>query len=453
MNEMINTTSLKNRSNISIWLFVISIWIFILEYGLYIITDSTLDKVIKVSAFIYMAYFLGYRLQGMLRSELLLIIIFYTLLLSALISVMFSANLPGISHWLKLLFMSSILPILIFSYSHLREKKERLLSVYIFISVLFSIQAIVAFLGVHRGVFDKTNKIVIARYNHMLEVDFGLWGYGNAIQTPFENVHVLRAQGWFLEPSLLASFLLLPLFLCAGQFLRDKKIRYLFLTGIIFIAFLLAQSLAGYLAFIIGAIIVVFSKFFHKKLRKVSFLKYSYIIVMFGVFLATALSILNVGHMANESFRNNYNTEKQTLASTLFRRDPKGPSGNLIRESHKLGKYISVIASNPLGIGFSLNSITSDLSTGNAFLFWALAGGIPAILLIFIFFIYIFIVFCHPLLISNDITLRCLGASFIGLAVHNLSYGNWMAPYFLLHLALVVMYAREQKNNSLRKGR
>jgi hypothetical protein len=87
------------------------------------------------------------------------------------------------------------------------------------------------------------------------------------------------------------------------------------------------------------------------------------------------------------------------------------------------------------------------LRSGNAFLFWFSAGGVPAVLAIIMMFAYIFLVFCHPLLISQNAVFNAVGASFIGHAIHNLSYGNWIAPYFLIHLAIVVMSAKKAKLN------
>ena len=125
-------------------------------------------------------------------------------------------------------------------------------------------------------------------------------------------------------------------------------------------------------------------------------------------------------------------------------RDKDGPSGNLIREVYKSDNYIDVLKDSPLGVGFG-EAKSSELRSGNAFLFWFSAGGIPAVLAIIMMFGYIFLVFCHPLLISENAVFNAVGASFIGHAIQNLSYGNWIEPYFLIHLAIVVMSAKKAK--------
>jgi hypothetical protein len=75
-------------------------------------------------------------------------------------------------------------------------------------------------------------------------------------------------------------------------------------------------------------------------------------------------------------------------------------------------------------------------------LFWAITGGVPALLMLCALFAHIFLAFCHPLLVSDNVLHRCLAASLIGHAVHNLSFGNWTAPFFLVHLAIVCIAAR-----------
>ena len=448
MNATSRVISSKKKTNIRVWVFIFAVWMFALEYALYVVTDDLSDKLIKVCAFVFVILLARYRRKSMTRSEKVLILLFYLLFLSALLPSLLTGDWVGVVQWLKLVFMSMILPILILCYHLLREREGLLVSTYITMAVIFSIQAAVAFFGVYWGVFDKSNIVEIGRYSNMPEVSFGLWGYGNAIQTPIEGVSVLRSQGWFLEPSLLASFLLLPAFVSAGRFWQYREKIYLFSAIIIFFALLTTVSLAGYIAVIAGVIFLSLSKPFYYWLRKISLIKYSYPILILGVFLMAASFLLYLGHAANEVDANEV-TDEQAVVAKMYRRDPEGPSGHLMREGYKMDEYISSIVSNPLGIGFSATASSSEIQSGNAFIFWAVSGGIPAMVLVAVFFVHIFFAFCHPLLIYGNIISRCLAASFIGHAVHNLSYGNWLAPYFLIHLALVVMYAKNCKINRL----
>lgn len=443
-----NAVSTVNSTKIRVWFFTFAVWIFTLEYALYVVTDDLLDKLIKVCAFVCIVFFARYRRNSMTRSEGVLILLFCLLFLSTLIPSLLTGDWVGVGQWLKLVFMSMLLPILILCYHLLREREGLLVSTYITVAVIFSIQAAVAFFGVYWGVFDKSNIVEIGRYADMPEVSFGLWGYGNAIQNPVGDVMILRSQGWFLEPSLLASFLLLPAFVSAGRFWQYRTKIYLFSAIIIFFVLLTTVSLAGYIAVTVGGIFLFFSKPFYHWLRKISFIKYTYLILILGGGVIVASSMVYAGHLANEAYSNAQSDERGVI-TTIIRRDPEGKSGNLMREGYKLEEYINAITSDPLGIGFSSTASSNEIQSANALIFWAVSGGIPAIVLITTFFAHIFFAFCHPLLIAGNVISRCLAASFIGHAIHNLSYGNWLAPYFLIHLALVVIYARNCKINHL----
>lgn len=443
--------STKKNIKIEVWVFTLAVWIFALEFALYVVGDVLLDKLIKISAFVCMLLFLRFRRNGMKRSEKILIILFYLLLLSALVPSLLTGDLIGVSQWLKLTFMSMILPILILSCHTPQKKEDLLVSVYIMIALIFSIQAIAAFSAVLLEWVDTSTIVEVERRPDSPAVSLGILGFGNAILSPLDDLRFLRPQGWFLEPSLFASFLLLPAFVSIGRFLQNRKKVFLFVGAVIFLAFLLTVSLAGYISAVAGMLFFLLSKPFYRWLRKFFLVKYSYPVLILGVLFICANLLIGLGHLANE-VKDNTLTEGQTFLVTLYKRDQSGPSGNLLREKDQVDMYISTVASNPLGVGFAITASENDKQSANAFFFWAVSGGIPAIVLITVFFAHIFFSFCHPLLISENVISRCLAASFIGHAIHNLSYGNWLAPYFLIHLALVVVYAKKLQGQSSEYG-
>jgi hypothetical protein len=114
-----------------------------------------------------------------------------------------------------------------------------------------------------------------------------------------------------------------------------------------------------------------------------------------------------------------------------------------VREAANSDLYLSTVAANPFGVGFAATAGENEILAANGALFWTVAGGLPALGVLAILFGYLFYAFCHPLLISGDPVHRCIAASFVGHTVHNLSYGNWLAPYFLIHLAIVCMTLRQ----------
>lgn len=451
LDAAVNTTTsaipYKKNTNINVLFFSLAAWTFALEFATYLVGNVFFDKLIKIGAFVCMVVFLRYRRNAMTASEKILIILFSLLFLFALIPSLLIGDLIGVSQWFKFVFMWMIFPILILSYHMLQKRVGLLVSLHIGVAVFFSIQAIVAFFAVYWGVLDLSTIVDIDRRPGQPEVSLGILGFGNAILNPVAEIRVLRPQGWFLEPSLLASFLLLPAFVSAGRYWKCGKKFYLFSAVIIFVALMLTLSLAGYLGVVVGVIFFSLSKPVYRRIRKLTFFKYSYPILILGIFYICASFIMHLGHLANQINANEL-ADEQGLLAKVYARDPNGPSGNLLREADKFETYISLIASKPLGIGLAHTLSSDEDESANAFIFWAMSGGIMAVVLIPVFFGYIFFAFCHPLLISEDVIFRCLAASFIGHAIHNLSYGNWMAPYFLIHLALVVMCARQLKDCS-----
>jgi hypothetical protein len=90
----------------------------------------------------------------------------------------------------------------------------------------------------------------------------------------------------------------------------------------------------------------------------------------------------------------------------------------------------------PLGIGLGHTLGTHELQTSNAFFFWVMSSGLGVIFMLS-FFLYGFLRYCSPLLQSNSVKERAIGAAMLGVAMHNLSYGNWVAPSFLILLSAV----------------
>jgi hypothetical protein len=412
---------------------------FSLQYSTYLISGSLPDAIIKLSSFTLLMLFafkLSNRMNGL---EAVLLLIYFLLFAStAFPSLLYGFGVESVT---KYLFMSLILPILIVCYRSLPRCDDFLISTYIVIGVLFSVQAIVACILVNIGILDKSNIIELEKYGGMESVTFGIWGLGNAIQSEFGAL-VLRAQGWFIEPSILASFLLLPAFGSVGRYRMNRRKKYLLSAIIIFIAILLTLSLAGFFAVVCAALLIIFSKPFYGFLKRIPVIKYSYIVLILLSFLGFAYLLLNLLFLANEVDLSSV-SNRQALVLELLGRNPDGNSGNLVREIYKINLYINLINDYPFGVGF--NSNFPGLRTGNAMLHWLTAGGILAVLIIIVKFTYIFIVYCHPLLISGNAVFNALAASFIGSAIHNLSYGTWIAPYFLIHLALLIMSTRKEK--------
>ena len=439
LNKTYSRIELMNR------LFVFSVFMFALEYSLFLVGSSLIDVLIKTSSLALLMVFALKPTNRINREELILLLCYLMLFFSAALPSILNVDTTGGLILIKYLFMFMILPILLVCYRSIQKCDDFLISIFVAIGVLFSLQAILASFGVYSGLINTSNITALQRYGNMEIVTFGILGYGNAVQTPLLDLQILRPQGWFLEPSKLASFLLLPAFVSIGQFRLFRKNKYIIATILIFTAIFLTLSLAGYFAVICATLILLFSKPFYRRLKRIPVFKFSYLIPIFLAFFIFASALLNLAYFANDLDKDTV-TEGQAAVAQLLKRDKDGPSGNLVREGYKSDNYMSILMNFPLGVGFG-EAKSDELRSGNAFLFWFSSGGIPAILAIIIMFMYIFLVFCHPLLMSNNAVFNGLAASFIGHAIQNLSYGNWIEPYFLVHLAIVVMSARKAKLN------
>jgi hypothetical protein len=433
----------ETRSGVRAYGLILAAWVFALEYALYLIADDLPDKLIKLGAAFFMLFYLRYRHNEMNSREKALLILFYTLLLTALIPSTFIGDpLTGITQWMKIALMTTVLPLLLINRRMTQRNGELLASLYLWFGIIFSIQAILAFFAVMWGIVDNSVPVEIGRRPEVPEATMGILGYANAIRSP-GSLLWLRPQGWFLEPSYLGAFLLLPAFLSLGGLLQYRKMGYLLSFLVIFVAMFMTVSLAVYLGFIVATFFLALSKLFYSGMSRVSSaLKYCYPILILAAFLGVAISLVG---LANKAFEVNSAEldEEQAVLTSIYARDPQGDSGNLFREVGKAEMYSSTILSNPLGIGFANTLGEHEITAANGLLFWGVAGGFPALILLVAFFGCVFRAFCHPLLISDQPVYQCIAASFIGSAIHNLSAGNWLEPYFLIHLAIVCMAVRQ----------
>ena len=414
------------------------IWIFALQYALYLVGDVFWDRAIKISALILILVFYKRTHTSIKSSEKNILLIFYLLLLTLLIPALLSGDVTGFYQWSKFAFMTLIFPILLASGNTFQIKNNSLITIYVCLGIAFSIQAIIGFLAIRWNLLEISNIVEMSRRPDVPQISLGLLGFGNAIQSPFAEERVLRPQGWFLEPSILAAFLLFPFFKCLGEFSENRSAKYLLSSVLIFSAIFLTFSLAAYFAIIATLLFAILSKPFYESLRNRGVIKYSYSLLISVIFFFCASGFMKVLNGIGEIEKGGL-SKGIVIALKMFSRDSNGPSGNLLREQDRVGAYFDLVSANPLGVGLSHTLGMNDWGSASAFFFWVISGGVPALIFLVFFFGYIFVSFCHPLLISGNNIYKYIAASFIGHSIHNLSYGNWLAPFFLVHLVILIM--------------
>ncbi|CAL61318.1 hypothetical protein; putative membrane protein [Herminiimonas arsenicoxydans] len=302
------------------------IWIFALEYAIYLIGDVFWDRTIKVSALILMLVFFKRSPNAIRDSEKNIILIFYLLLLTLLVPAVLNGDEVGFYQWSKFAFMTLIFPIILMSGHTFQSKNNYLSSLYIWLGVALSVQSIIAFVAIRWNLLDISNVVEMSRRPDVPQVSLGLLGFGNAIQSPFADDLVLRPQAWFLEPSILAAFLLFPLFKCWGEFLENRKGILLLFSLLIFSALFLTFSLAGYFAIIATLLFAILSKPFYEIVRSKGVIRYGYALLISVIFFFSAsglMKILNgIGDVEKDGF-----SKGTVIALKMFSRDSSGPSG------------------------------------------------------------------------------------------------------------------------------
>jgi hypothetical protein len=473
MKPMASNAAARNSDTVqgkkvAVWGFAILVWIFVLEYSLYLVGGLVADRVIKLASFGGLLLMLGFYRRQLEPHVKTLLLLFLGILLSALIPSIVTWDKVGFVQWGKIAFMAGILGLLLVDIKRARECNEAASDIYLWIAAFFVFQAIVGFSAVLLGWLDSSVLIDIERRpGQERSISLGLFGLANAIQTPVEGVKVLRPQGWFIEPSILAAFLLYPAFASYARFRQSQKAIYRLLSWSIFLAIFMTFSLAGYFA-VLAAVLFLTLSIPLFRIMSGRRLKWLYPIVILLLFVLMSRGIiygtnhvyqLNRSEVQSLLVAGKYGggvepsaLEKFSVSATkMLARDPNGQSGNLFRESYKLQRYMSMIAAHPIGIGFGITQGYSEINSGNAVVFWLLSGGVVAVTLLAWMSWYLFWTFCHPLLVSGNIVQRCVAASFLGHAIQNMSYGNFVAPFFLLHLAIMVTAAlqlRSQQNSA-----
>lgn len=443
------------HASVGEWIFALVVWCFALEYATYLVRDDFVDKFIKLIMFFSMVFFVfSWRSLFEFRERRLLYI-FMTMFASVALPSVIGMDATGMLQWEKFSFMSMVLVFILMRETEVEGQMSLILILYIFFGVLFALQAISGFILILYDGLDLNTFVDIGRRPGQVARNLGLFGYANALQHPTESYWVLRAQGWFVEPAILAAFLVLPSFASAGIFRDSRNGWFLFFALLMFVAIVLTFSLAGFYAVLAGSLFLLLSRPLHRYLKDCRFGLFLYPCIILIVFAFCAkvilhaevkmheLNLYSVDLLQDDAGTQATKEELEVLASItkMFARNPNGQSGHLFREIYKMEYYLATLATYPLGIGLGHTLGVNRANSANALFFWLLSGGVLGMCAVVFFFWHIFSRYCHPLLQSQIHLHRYVAAAFIGHAIHNLSYGNWLAPFFLIHLAILVAFS------------
>ena len=138
LNKSYSRIELMNR------LFVFSVFMFALEYSLFLVASSLIDVLIKTSSLALLMVFALKPSNRINIEELILLLFYFMLFSSAALPSILTVDTTGGLILIKYLYMFMILPILLVCYRSIQKCDDLLISTFIAIGVLFSVQAIVA---------------------------------------------------------------------------------------------------------------------------------------------------------------------------------------------------------------------------------------------------------------------------------------------------------------------
>jgi len=412
-----------------------------LEYSTYLIRSATIDAVVKMASLAMLLIFERYYLPG--RRMWIVLALYAALFATSLVGALSVLDPVGLVQAMKLALCALILPLVVLRFPTGAAVPRRLLFTPIIWGLFFAVQGLVLFtLITVLNVVPSSELVPVGRLENMTERSYGLLGYGNTLTTFASGRHSIRPQGWMLEPSNLASFMLYPTFVSFGLYRSVKRKRYLLAALLSLAGLAVALSLAGYLSFIAALVLMVVIRPSKpgrsgRRRRPRGWLAFVGPVVAALLFLVVAQK----GYSFLESLRPTQVQGNLSTAQYLLGRGNHPEIGGLVRNTWRIKPMFERLKENPLGMGLGETLGKSDLTSANAAVFWIMAGGVPALLGLAALHWYLFSRFCYPLLVTSIPAYRGVAAAFVAVTIHGLSYGHWMNPFYIVNIAIMILCA------------
>ena len=303
------------------------------------------------------------------------------------------------------------------------------------IAIALSVQSLMLFWMIWVGSPPSEDLIHLGR-NDVMERTFGIWGYANATVITGTDA-MLRAQSWFLEPSVFALFLEFPVFITFGFYRLTGKVRYLLAFVVCTAGLIVTTSLAAFLsvmsALMFAAIWQIVGRF---RLARTHLARNSITVITAVVCVAASQSLLD---RLNEA----YDPMATDRMAKVVGRDPT--TQMLVRETDIVTFTIASITVSPLGSGLERTlGNRDDMASANAFLYWLQASGWPGVVALLFVYYFLFVEIAVPALARRGLS-RYVSMAFIAQTVHGLSAGNWMTPSYLVTVACLVLLTDRER--------
>lgn len=356
-----------------------------------------------------------------------------------------------------------ILHILVLVFVLMASKKssasilEDYMKIYLFISVLVSIQCIILFVAVWFGWMEGTR--IYYESIGTSRLSFGILGFGDAINY-FGKSAFLRTTGLFREPTKLGAFLILPICWAYAQYRKTKKKRYLCYELLMCLNFLATFSRACFLALAVSFVCVyLFRTKFDKWHYKITFYKRfraTILIACCGIcFLLLGSLLYQYRQTEDEMYANATRYEKNAIRGMINRSSTiESKYGNaFIRNDSSFGRVFQKIGEEPLGYGLGWSGRTQEFNNPTGLGFWVYSGGVLGLTVLIVLYGWLFYRYYLGCMHSGDIQMKVFGIAFLAVTIQNMSYGSWQEPVYMLTVALMILAVegKEQSLNELKR--
>lgn len=423
------------------------VWIYVIEATTFYIRSNFIDNIFQLGCIVVMIFLLiiSGRMSKFTFDNFFLLYIL--LLMTGWIPDLLSGNgTVGLT-----VMGSYALPLFMYLYIKNKYYWSDTISISLFkIPVIYGVMISIL------GLIQEAGSLLGLSFNIWLE-DIGKTGNNNVSMCSlfglplgqysswgnFAGRTLLRIQGFYIEPSKMAMFLMIPIFFSWGLYKKTRRKSYKLTLILCIVCFAFTMSRAG-LVSIVSALVMKY--FFVKKNKNKSDIALQkttvkdlvkLIKIPFGIVTAAVLVLMSMVQLS----RIFPGLEFLYVGIT----DLTTGKANLVRaETVDASNIINGLLSRPWGFGFSNNlhgSATSVLDTNlaNAFILWLVTGGFLGAGIAVAIILSILLQFGIPCLKSNDSVKNGVGLAFICLTVHSLSYGTWMTPEFMIVVSIMTV--------------
>lgn len=336
-------------------------------------------------------------------------------------------------YFMKIAFFFGVLGVF-----HRYAFSHRLISIWLIIGAIFSLQAIVLVGLMTFGYPIQGEPLVFPQENYGPDEAFnsyGILGYANfyhLIGDSLERTMVIRAQAYFSEASNLGRFLVFPMFLALGSFVLSRKPRYLVLFLMCALGCVLTRSATVGLALVVMAAIWA--------IERSPQLIGKTIVALVVLPLAGSL-LMGVWAIMQENF--NPDPTTMTVTQSMI---GKG-EGSLLRRMEWVEAAVDVAMEQPFGIGFvnqnrsrylDPSSFSSIGALPLAPVMWLLRTGVAGLALMLTILGFVYVRAVRPYLSNPRTIMHYVALAFLAQLLTQVVHGNWIDPTFFIMMAMLL---------------